>query len=62
MKRITLLLKHADRSGATGSHCQATGLWSPEGEPQVVQPFSEGHVFPAYNGKAATWRPAEETP
>lgn len=59
MKRITLLL---ERAGATGSHCPATGLWSPEGEPQVVQPFSEGHVFPAYNGKATAWHPADETP
>jgi hypothetical protein len=63
MRRITSLLwERAARSGASGSHCPATGPWSPEGEPQIVQPFSEGHVFPAYNGIATTWRPADETP
>jgi len=62
MKRITLLLERAARSGATGSHCPATGLWTPEEEPQVKQSFSEGQLFPAYNGMAIRWRPADETP
>lgn len=57
MKRIALLRERAATavSGSTGSHCPASGQWSPEGEPHVVHTFFEGHLFPAHNGAATVW-------
>jgi hypothetical protein len=61
MKRIALL---KERQGApagsvataTGSHCPASGLWSPDQDPHTVLSFFEGHVFPAYDGVPTVWR------
>jgi hypothetical protein len=61
MKRIALLKeRQAFAAGtgpatATGSHCPAFGLWSPESHPLVVESFFEGHVFPAYDGVPTVW-------
>ncbi|MFH5879581.1 hypothetical protein [Arthrobacter sp. NA-172] len=58
MKRIALLRERsttAGSSGSTGSHCPASGQWSPDGEPHVVHTFFEGHVFPPHNGAATVW-------
>ncbi|HKU29797.1 MULTISPECIES: hypothetical protein [Arthrobacter] len=58
MKRIALLRERASAAstGSTGSHCPASGQWSPEGEPHIVHTFFEGHVFPTHNGAATVWR------
>jgi hypothetical protein len=63
MKRIALLRERSLPAATTGSHVPVTGLWSPEGEEDIVRAFSEGHVFPAHNGSATTWlrRPPAET-
>jgi hypothetical protein len=62
MKRLALLKeRQASAAGTgpattTGSHCPVSGLWSPESDPQVVESFFEGHVFPAFDGVATVWR------
>ncbi|MFI2565267.1 hypothetical protein ACIPY3_15025 [Paenarthrobacter sp. NPDC089714] len=56
MKSIALLRERATRVMPTGSHCPASGLWSPDSEPDAVQVFPEGHVLPAHNGVATVWR------
>ena len=60
MKRIALLQeRHAfagATSTATGSHCPASGLWSPESDSRTVLSFFEGQVFPAFDGVATVWR------
>lgn len=56
MKSIALLRERATRVMPTGSHCPASGLWSPDSEPDAVQVFAEGHVLPAHNGAATVWR------
>ncbi|NQD90959.1 hypothetical protein HP499_24555 [Paenarthrobacter sp. CM16] len=56
MKSIALLRERATRTMPTGSHCPASGLWSPDSEPDAVQAFPEGHVLPAHNGVATLWR------
>jgi hypothetical protein len=63
MKRIALLKeRQASAAGTTGpatttgSHCPASGLWSPEADPHAVQSFFEGHVFPAFDGVPTVWR------
>ncbi|MFE4196202.1 hypothetical protein ACFRJ9_10080 [Paenarthrobacter sp. NPDC056912] len=56
MKSIALLRERATRVMPTGSHCPASGLWSPDSNPDAVQVFAEGHVLPAYNGAATVWR------
>ncbi|MDD7834537.1 MULTISPECIES: hypothetical protein [Paenarthrobacter] len=56
MKSIALLRERATRVMPTGSHCPASGLWSPDCEPDTVQVFAEGHVLPAYNGVPTLWR------
>ncbi len=64
MKRIALLherkataASHTARytQAATGSHCPASGLWSPEADPHTVLSFFEGHVFPAFDGAPTVW-------
>jgi len=56
MKSIALLRERATRVMPTGPHCPASGLWSPDCEPDAVQVFAEGHVLPAHNGVATVWR------
>ncbi|WP_416418513.1 hypothetical protein [Paenarthrobacter aromaticivorans] len=56
MKSIALLRERATRVMPTGSHCPASGLWSPDAEPDAVQVFAEGHVLPAHNGLPTVWR------
>lgn len=63
MKRISLLKERqasaASKHGpatSTGSHCPASGLWSPESDSGTVQSFFEGQVFPAFDGAATVWR------
>ncbi|MBO1269650.1 hypothetical protein [Arthrobacter cavernae] len=56
MKSIALLRERATRVMPTGSHCPASGLWSPDSEPDAVQAFPEGHVLPAHNGMPTLWR------
>ncbi|MDR6437531.1 hypothetical protein J2790_002680 [Paenarthrobacter nicotinovorans] len=56
MKSIALLRERAARTMPTGSHCPASGLWSPDSDPDAVQVFPEGHVLPAHNGEATMWR------
>ncbi|MCD4850487.1 hypothetical protein WBN73_15505 [Paenarthrobacter sp. CCNWLY172] len=56
MKSIALLRERATRTMPTGSHCPASGLWSPDSDPDAVQVFPEGHVLPAHNGVATVWR------
>lgn len=62
MKRISLLKERqasaASKHGpatSTGSHCPASGLWSPESDSGTVQSFFEGQVFPAFEGAATVW-------
>jgi hypothetical protein len=60
MKRIALLSERqataaSRRQAATGSHCPASGLWSPEADPHTVLSFFEGHVFPAFDGVPTVW-------
>ncbi|MFJ5958333.1 hypothetical protein ACIQC5_20540 [Paenarthrobacter sp. NPDC092416] len=56
MKSIALLRERATRVMPTGSHCPASGMWSPDSDPDSVQAFPEGHVLPAHNGVPTTWR------
>ncbi|MCU1517490.1 MAG: hypothetical protein JWQ75_2211 [Pseudarthrobacter sp.] len=65
MKRIALLKERqvtgrqaiaGNGPAATGSHCPASGLWSPEADPHTVLSFFEGHVFPAFDGVPTVWR------
>lgn len=61
MKRIALLKeRQAAAAGApstaTGSHCPASGLWSPDHHPHTVLSFFEGQVFPAFDGVPTVWR------
>lgn len=62
MKRIALLKeRQASATGnspatTTGSHCPASGLWSPEADPHTVLSFFEGQVFPAFDGVPTVWR------
>ena len=60
MKRIALLKERAaapaGSSTTTGSHCPASGLWSPDRDPYTVLSFFEGHVFPAFQGVPTVWR------
>lgn len=62
MKRIALLKERqvsaagAGPASTTGAHCPVSGLWSPESDPHVVEPFFEGQVFPAFDGVPAVWR------
>lgn len=56
MKSIALLRERATSVMPTGSHCPASGLWSPDSEPDAVQIFAEGHLLPAHNGVPTVWR------
>ena len=62
MKRIALLKERqatgdsTSRGAKTGSHCPASGLWSPDADPHTVLAFFEGHVFPAFDGEPTVWR------
>lgn len=61
MKRIALLNERqagasTSRAASTGSHCPASGLWSPDADPHTVLSFFEGHVFPAFDGVPTVWR------
>jgi hypothetical protein len=61
MKRIALLKERqatgvsTRRAATTGSHCPASGLWSPETDPNTVLSFFEGHVFPTFHGAPTVW-------
>jgi hypothetical protein len=39
----------------TGTHCPASGQWSPDGELQHGQLFFEGSVMPPFDGTPAVW-------
>jgi hypothetical protein len=39
----------------TGSHCPASGQWSPNGELQYGQVFFEGSVMPTFDGAPVVW-------
>ncbi|MCF3139902.1 MULTISPECIES: hypothetical protein [Micrococcaceae] len=56
MKSIALLRERATRVMPTGSHCPASGLWSPDSDPEAVQVFAEGSVLPSYQGTPTVWR------
>jgi hypothetical protein len=62
MKRIALLKERpaigasTGRAASTGSHCPASGLWSPDADPHTVLSFFEGHVLPAFDGVPTVWR------
>lgn len=62
MKRIALLNERpaaaasSTRTASTGSHCPASGFWSPDADPHTVLSFFEGHVLPAFDGEPTVWR------
>ena len=62
MKRISLLkerpatLAGTNQAASTGSHCPASGLWSPDADPHTVLWFFEGHMLPAFDGVPTVWR------
>lgn len=62
MKRIALLKERqatsagTSRAASTGSHCPASGLWSPDADPHTVLSFFEGHMLPAFDGVPTVWR------
>lgn len=56
MKSIALLRERATRVMPTGSHCPASGLWSPDSDPDAVQVFAEGHILPTHQGVPTVWR------
>lgn len=39
----------------TGTHCPASGRWSPNGEQQHGQVFFEGSVMPTFDGAPVVW-------
>ncbi|MCU1515458.1 MAG: hypothetical protein JWQ75_179 [Pseudarthrobacter sp.] len=42
-------------TAGTGTHCPASGRWSPDGEQQHVQVFFEGSVMPTFDGAPVVW-------
>lgn len=62
MKRIALLKERqatpasTSRAASTGSHCPASGLWSPDADPHTILSFFEGHMLPAFDGVPTVWR------
>jgi hypothetical protein len=42
-------------TAGTGTHCPASGRWSPNGELQDSQVFFEGSVMPPFEGAPAVW-------
>ncbi len=42
-------------TAGTGTHCPASGRWSPDGEPQHGQVFFEGSVMPPFDGAPVVW-------
>jgi len=42
-------------TSATGTHCPASGRWSPNGELQESQVFFEGSVMPPFEGAPVVW-------
>lgn len=61
MKRIALLKERQTGSAAlapataTGSHCPASGLWTPEADVATALAIAEGQVFPAFDGVPTVW-------
>ncbi|MHC6594016.1 hypothetical protein [Arthrobacter sp. C152] len=39
----------------TGTHCPASGWWSPDGDPRNGQQFFEGSLMPTFKGKPVVW-------
>lgn len=56
MKRIALLRERHTPSASTGSHCPASGMWTPAGSPTEAQAFFEGQVLPTFQGAPTVWR------
>lgn len=42
-------------TAGTGTHCPASGRWSPDGERQHGQIFFEGSVMPPFDGAPVVW-------
>lgn len=55
MKRIALIRERVAMSGATGTHCPVSGLWSPDAQPHEARMILEGQVFPSLDGTATVW-------
>ncbi|KQQ94860.1 hypothetical protein ASF72_19780 [Arthrobacter sp. Leaf141] len=47
-------------TAVTGTHCPASGRWSPNGEAQKGQVFFEGSLMPSFGGAAVVWVLAPE--
>lgn len=39
----------------TGTHCPASGRWSPNGDPRNGQLLFEGSLMPTFKGKPVVW-------
>ncbi|MET4591819.1 hypothetical protein [Arthrobacter sp. 754] len=50
-------LCHSSRTmtAGTGTHCPASGPWSPDGDLQHSQVFFEGSVMPTFDGAPVEW-------
>ncbi|GAA1769973.1 hypothetical protein GCM10009712_17400 [Pseudarthrobacter sulfonivorans] len=42
-------------TAGTGTHCPASGRWSPNGELRHSQVFFEGSVMPTFDGAPVLW-------
>lgn len=42
-------------TAGTGTHCPASGRWSPNGQFQDSQVFFEGSVMPTFDGAPVVW-------
>lgn len=56
MKRIALLRERQTPAASTGTHCPASGMWTPADSPDEAHAFFEGQVFPTFRGAATVWR------
>jgi hypothetical protein len=43
------------RTAGTGTHCPASGHWSPDGRLPQGQLFFEGSVMPPFDGAPVVW-------
>ena len=42
-------------TAGTGTHCPASGQWSPNGQLQDSQVFLEGSLMPTFDGVPVAW-------
>ena len=47
-------------TAGTGTHCPASGRWSPIGKVQDGQVFFEGSLMPSFDGAPVVWVLAPE--